>query len=285
MEAVTIKRPAELKAKLDRLVEGGVSTLHIIADFDSTLTDPAAETSWGCLRRSKDLSEAFHETSARLYKRFHAVEIDERVSITERAQAMNEWWELAHGALLAENVTRQVFRDMVKDREAFFFRSRTRELVALAAQHQVPFLIFSAGLGDLIDAAVERENWGASVHVISNHLEFDAADGVARRFRHHNIHTFSKKEAVLPELHEDWAREVMPEGAHRKHVILLGDSIGDIHMAEGIAHDEVLKIGFLNAGQESSLAEYSEAFDVVLYDDHSMDYVIQVLQQILKGAK
>lgn len=39
----------------------------------------------------------------------------------------------------------------------------------------------------------------------------------------------------------------------RSNVILLGDSIGDAGMADGVCHDTVLKIGFLNSNVSTNL--------------------------------
>ena len=174
---------------------------------------------------------------------------------------------------------RDSFRRMVNDEAGLFFRQKTHELIDMCKDKTIPFLIFSAGLGDLIDACVERERWGDSIHVISNHLQFDGANGVASRFRHANIHTFSKREAILTDLHEVWAEQVTGDG-HRRNVIVIGDSVGDVHMASGVPHDCVLKIGFLNKGRASSLEEFKEAFDVVLQEDDTFDYLIEVLQQL-----
>ncbi len=189
---------------------------------------------------------------------------------------MDEWWRLAHDLLIAEGVTRERFRQFVADHGSFLhFRERTNELVTLLRRRNIPFLVLSAGLGDLIDAVVERETSWGKAHVVSNHLAY-GHDGVATHFAHKNVTTFNKSEAMLQELHPAWEGEVRA----RRHVILLGDSIGDAHMAEGVPHDCVLKIGFLNHGQESSLAEFSAAFDVVLQCDNTFDYVLDVLSQI-----
>lgn len=40
---------------------------------------------------------------------------------------------------------------------------------------------------------------------------------------------------------------MLQELAGRSNVILVGDSIGDAGMADGVCHDTVLKIGFLNS--------------------------------------
>jgi HAD superfamily hydrolase (TIGR01544 family) len=214
-----------------------------------------------------------------MYARFHPIEVDEKRSVAERREAMETWWEQAHELLLRQRVTRETFRELVKSEgKNVYFRDRTHELFGELKRRGVPLLIFSAGLGDLIDAVVEREQgWGAHAHVVSNHLSFaPEGEGVAIGFRHGNITTFSKNEAVLTQLHPVWESEVR----NRRFAVVLGDSIGDAHMAEGVPHECVLTIGFLNRGQEESLAEYTAAFDVVLREDNTMDYLIELLAQI-----
>lgn len=54
------------------------------------------------------------------------------------------------------------------------------------------------------------------------------------------IHTFNKNDSVIPvDCYRDLSR--------RNNVILLGDSVGDVTMAEGVKRrGSLLKIGFLN---------------------------------------
>jgi len=276
-----IRNMSSFLSKVRTIQEGGFKNLHLIVDFDSTMTSPKGETSWGVMAGSKRLSPEFHSETSRLFKKYHPIEINAQIPYTDRYKAMDEWWEESHALLLQEQVTKKVFEEMAAGDE-IFFRERTDELIRLCFSKDVPFLIFSAGLGDLIDACVEKQNWGASerqtsqVHVISNHLKFDESDGIARGFLHSNIHTFSKKEVKLGDYHASWAEDVR----HRKNVVLMGDSLGDIHMAEGIDHDCVLKIAFLNEGQEAHREQYAEKFDVVLEKDYSMDYVLDLLAKL-----
>jgi 2-hydroxy-3-keto-5-methylthiopentenyl-1-phosphate phosphatase len=88
------------------------------------------------------------------------------------------------------------------------FRENTHKLIVTLKENQVPLLILSAGLGDLIDAVVTREgaNWD-NVHVVSNHLVFEN-DGFAVGFAHTNITTFTKNEAAITEMHPVWEKEM-----------------------------------------------------------------------------
>lgn len=56
-------------------------------------------------------------------------------------------------------------------------------------------------------------------------------------------------------------------------------------MADGARHDTVLRIGFLN--EDSRLSEllplYEKAYDVVILHDGTMDFVLDLLRDVLRG--
>jgi len=63
----------------------------------------------------------------------------------------------------------------------------------------------------------------------------------------------------------------------RDNRILLGDSIGDVTMLDG---DDVLRVGFLNDHVEEKMERYSEAFDVVITEDGSMEKVLELINAL-----
>ena len=83
--SVHIKNQAVVSEKLSK-IKGSANDLHIIIDFDRTLTSPEGTTSWGVLGHSKALSKAYHEKSEELYNKFHPIEIDKDKSLAERYQ-------------------------------------------------------------------------------------------------------------------------------------------------------------------------------------------------------
>ena len=264
----------QFETKMAALRRGGARDAHLILDFDKTLTHPDGETSWSILRKHPDLSAGFHAATAALFARFHPVEVDPKLSVAERRAAMDEWWNEAHGLLLAERVRRESFAELVEAVE-IQYRRGVGEMLALAREKGVPVLVLSAGLGDLIDASLARQADWAHLHCISNHLKFDEK-GVGSGFAHANITTFTKNEAQLGLLHPAWEQEMR----ERRNAIVVGDSVGDAAMADGIAHEVVLRVGYLNPGQESSLAEYRAAFDVVLQNDFSLDFITELLREL-----
>ncbi len=53
-----------------------------------------------------------------------------------------------------------------------------------------------------------------------------------------------------------------PKFEARKNIVLMGDSLGDLHMAEGIPNPNViLKIGILNRNTPENLIKYKVGAD------------------------
>lgn len=81
-------------------------------------------------------------------------------------------------------------------------------------------------------------------------LSVPCAQGVLTHFRGPLIHTYNKNNTVLQ------GTGYFQQLSTRTNIILLGDSMGDLTMADGVPSVEnILKIGFLNdkVGERSSL--------------------------------
>ena len=68
---------------------------------------------------------------------------------------------------------------------------------------------------------------------------------------------------------------------NRKNVLLLGDSLHDVEMITGFDYDNLIKIGFLNENIKENLPHYKKVYDVILTNDNSMDFVNNLLKQLL----
>ena len=120
-------------------------------------------------------------------------------------------------------------------------RDGTSELLNDLNEKGVPILVFSAGVGDVIDEALKISGlMKDNIKVISNYMEYDENDKMVR-FSSQLIHMFNKNESAVR--HASYFQEL----SHRNNVILMGDSLGDLHMAHGVEPPStVLKIGYLN---------------------------------------
>lgn len=64
-------------------------------------------------------------------------------------------------------------------------------------------------------------------------------------------------------------------------VILMGDSPGDRHMAEGLPTDCILKIGLLNVNcSQERLLEFCNYFDIIAIQDNTMNFLFNLLEEI-----
>ena len=152
-------------------------------------------------------------------------------------------------------------------------RDSTDVLLNTAEKGSVPFIILSAGIGDLIrEILTHQKLLLENMRIVSNFLEFDSETGVVVGLRSDMpIHMFNKKAPSQEGLEE------------RKNIVLIGDSLGDVRMADGIKDiNVVLSIGFLNKNVEANLSEYKRCFDVVLVDDQTMDFPLALLQDVLE---
>ncbi|KAJ2950404.1 hypothetical protein O0L34_g8646 [Tuta absoluta] len=144
------------------------------------------------------------------------------------------------------------------------------------AGQQVPVLVFSAGLGESVTAALKAADYLLpNVKVVSNFLEFDEQDRIIG-IKGEVIHTYNKNETAIKGT--DYYEMVKS----RSNVILMGDNIGDAGMAEGMEHcDVVIKVGFLGHKAEGNLENYLNKFDIVLVNEPTMDVVNAILKRVL----
>ena len=141
----------------------------------------------------------------------------------------------------------------------------------------IPLVIFSAsGLGgDSIRSYLEfHGQLKSNIHVVSNTFTW-SEEGIANGRLEPVIHVFNKEISAIRS-----QPEIYSSISDKRDVILLGDSIGDTHMADGHDADTVLKIGFLTKNPEKNLAEYMQKFDIVLVGDGDMGIIIDTIQNM-----
>lgn len=129
--------------------------------------------------------------------------------------------------------------DEVAQRFKNALRDGTHEMFNDLNKLNVPLLVFSAGLGDSVISVLNHAKVNLpNVKVVSNFLQFK--DGLVNGLQDDMIHTYNKNETVLK------GSEYYELVHDRDHVIVLGDSLGDAGMADGVPKtSHILKIGFL----------------------------------------
>lgn len=280
--AILFRNKKEFDSKLDKIKLDGFDKLHIISDYDKTLTyaldnNKRMETIYAKIRNSGLMSKEYENKGNAIFKKYYPIEISTNHSLDEKKRAMEEWWNRFYKLGVEFKIYKTLFQEVI-DRNPSKLREGVKELFKFSSDKQIPFLIFSAGMGDGITYVLKKENLNNSnVHVVSNFFKFND-DGIAIGFNEPLIHTFNKNETSVP-------KEYLNKIQHKTNVILLGDSLGDLNMAEGIEHNEIIKIGFLNYTENDEkyndfIKPYLDGYDVIITEDSDINLLNNVLKTL-----
>ncbi|XP_013397691.1 cytosolic 5'-nucleotidase 3 [Lingula anatina] len=280
---VHIKDRDRVEQILLKLVEGGKEKLQIVADFDFTLSKftekgNRCSSTHNILDSSPVLPVQYREQAVALRDFYFAIEINHEMTLAQKVPYMVEWWTKAHNLLVQCNLRKGMIPEMIQASNAKL-RDGCTWMFNQLHKHQVPLLIFSAGLGDIIEEIVQQQSTlHENIKIVSNYMDFNH-QGVCVGFKGEMIHVFNKNENAIH--NSDYFENL----SHRPNVILMGDSIGDLHMADGATTDDVepckLNIGFLNTNIEERLETYKGLFDIVLVNDETVDICNSILKRIL----
>lgn len=265
-----MKDPQRVQEILQSMVKAGSNTVQVISDFDMTLTRFAyngkrCPTCHNILDNSELISSDCKKQLKGLLDYYYPIEIDTSRPVEEKIPLMVDWWTKAHDILVAQNIRKDKLAMMVRESEAML-RDGYQLFFDHLNEHSIPLLIFSAGIGDILEEIIlQARVFHPNVKVFSNYMDFDES-GVLRAFKGELIHIYNKREGAL--LNTGHFQELRT----RPNVLLLGDSLGDLNMADGVQDMEnILKIGFLNDKVEERIQSYLDSYDVVLVEDETME--------------
>lgn len=278
-ENVHIRHEDELLQKLNKMIKDGHRQLQIVTDFDHTLTRHKMDngkivlTSFGMFRECPSIPQHYKDEDNRLSSIYKPIEADSQLTIEEKTKHMVDWYTAAHALLKGVRLPRH---ELIESGQQMVdcFRKGVSDMINWSEAHQVPVLVFSAGLGESVTAALTAANFLLPhVKVVSNFLAFDEDDHIVG-IKGEVIHTYNKNETAIKNT------EYYDMVQQRCNVILMGDNIGDAGMAEGMDHcNAIIKVGFLGH-HESNLNNYLNEFDIVVVNESSIDVVNAMLQFI-----
>ncbi|XP_071038301.1 7-methylguanosine phosphate-specific 5'-nucleotidase isoform X2 [Parasteatoda tepidariorum] len=277
---VHIKNRDCVEELVSQLIKGGASKLQIISDFDHTISrvhvnNKRCDSTYGVLEHSHYISDEYKQQTNVLFHHYHPIEVDPALSKAQKLPYMIEWYSKNLDLMPISGVTKGCLKDMVTS-SSICLRDGCDQVFETLYRNNIPLLVFSAGIGDILKEVLHQESLlYPNVKVIANFLQYDEKDKLLG-FKGNMIHTFNKNLSSVE--NKDYFEQL----SGRNNIILLGDSLGDLDMAEGAENVNVtLKIGYLNFNIEKSLPDYLDSYDIVLTDDQSMDVLVGLLQSIL----
>ncbi|MFA5917332.1 MAG: hypothetical protein WC850_03820 [Candidatus Gracilibacteria bacterium] len=269
MQEIIYQDKTKLEEILEKIKSDGLDNLHILADFDKTMTKAFSAgkkrpSLISVLRSEGYLSEEYSHKAYELYDYYNPIEIDPKIDLETKKQEMTIWWNKHLDLLVASGLHKKDIQSII-DSRLIELREGVKDFLRFLSENNIPLVIISAnGLGtDSIEIYLEKEGFlTPNIKIISNEFIWDTK-GNAIGYDKRVIHVFNKDETVLHEF-----PEIYSQIENRKNVILLGDSLGDVGMIEGFGYNNLLKIGFLNNNEEELLEEYKKNYDIVLTGDN-----------------
>ncbi|XP_064646475.1 cytosolic 5'-nucleotidase 3-like isoform X2 [Lineus longissimus] len=279
---VHMEDPQRVASIIEALIEGGKDKLQVIADFDRTLSRFSFEgdivpTCHGIIDESTLLPESYRIEATTLRNKYYAIEMDPDLTSDEKKPYMVEWYTKAHKLMVACNIRQQELKRIVRE-SGSKLREGCDSFFKVLDKNSIPLLIFSAGIGDIIQEIIEfHTGIYDNMKIVSNFMDFNGS-GLLRGFRGELIHTFNKNEGAIG--NSDYFGKLRS----RENAILMGDTIGDLKMADGAGHvTNILKIGFLNDSDkvEHLLPCFKANYDIVLVGDETVSIHNALLNKII----
>ena len=286
MENVIIPHPEELKVKIEVFKKEGKFFIHILSDFDRTLTKSFSNNQKtpsliSQLRNGNYLSKEYAEKAHDLFNKYHLIEVSQTLNEDEKSKAMLSWWkehyELLVKSGLDEKTMARAIEDMIKT-GSISLRAGADIFLKNLKREDIPLVIMSSsGIGNMVIDFLEMQNlMFSNIHFIGNTLEFDNKGRFIGIKDNKIIHVFNKHEIEIKNL------PVYDKIKDRKNIILLGDGLGDLGMLRGLNYNNLIKIGFFNYAEEENLEDFKKNFDIIITNDGSFEYVNELLKDILR---
>ena len=268
--------PGVLEQKLARIRMVGLERFFVVADWDRTLTraqtvDGEDTTSYLAVVQGGYLGEGYREEMDRLYREYRPIEVSQTASSEQKTEAMHNWWTAAFELMRTYGLTEVMVEDVAR-RDLMRLRDGAVDFFAQLVDREIPLMILSAGIGNVIAGFLRAGDLLTSnVCVVANVLKFDEG-GMVDGFAEPVIHSLNKR----VEIH---CAGVDTLGC----CLLLGDTLEDAQMVDGVDCEAVIRIGYLNEDVDKNCDAYLNVYDVLICEDGDMKSVNQLLGGILAG--
>lgn len=275
-----------VQRKLQKFFNDGFDKLMVVSDFDYTISrfnDADGKkccTTHGVFELENPFFNSYlRQKCVQLKEHYLPIEFNPNIAEADKIPLMEEWWRGTHKAILDSKISYKDLANIVVN-STLQLRDGADEFLFQLNDNGVPLVIFSAGIGNIIEIYLKAMLGGfpENLHLISNMMNFDE-NGIAESFSEPLIHTFCKNASVIHQEHG-----FFKAASNRSNIILLGDSLGDLNMDVGVLNEGcVLKIGFLNFNYDSLYQKYMDGYDIVLLNDQTMNIPLSILNLI--GAR
>ncbi|KAI4810930.1 hypothetical protein KUCAC02_013857 [Chaenocephalus aceratus] len=253
---VHMRDPERVEQIICGLIKGGASKLQIITDFDMTLSKFAVNG-----KRCPSCHNIIDNCNL----------IDPNLTMEEKYPYFK-----SHTLLVEQRLEKDKLPEVVRESEAAL-REGYEQFFDRLQQHNVARLHLLRRPGRRVggDHPPSRSLPPQRQGRLQLH-GLRLKNGVLKGFKGELIHVYNKHDSALRNT------EYFKQVKEYSNIILMGDSLGDLSMADGAPNVEnILKIGFLNDKVDERLDKYLDSYDIVLVKDETLEVPNAILQKVL----
>lgn len=244
----------------------------VLIDFDKTMTTMDSDDSWTVIQNPAFLDPNLSICSNTLAKKYCPIEMDYQIPQEEKYAHMVDWYTQVLDLYYQYGLTKDILISCVKCGN-LTLRNGLKDFLFTLFKHQVPVIILSAGIGNVIEEVLTlHQCFYENIYIMSNFFTFE--HNKLLPFSSPIIHTCNKNIATLP-------TTIKKKLEQKDYLLLFGDFIEDLYMVPKEFLPKTLSFGFLEKNIKQNLKPYQDVFDVVLTDNTSF-YEVQDMINSLK---
>lgn len=252
------------REKLDKFKN--MSNYCVIADFDHTLTTKDSQPSYGIIPYF--LGGECLKERIQIFNHYRPIELDYTLEREEKLRLMREWARKSF-TLLSRYTTEEIIDEAIRSNPNFHLKDGVKEFLKSTNENNVPVIIMSAGIGNLIKKFLEVENvFFDNIKIVSNFFEFVSGK------------PYIDLDTIMATSNKDYSK--IPENLRyiiesKKNILLLGDIVEDIEMINKAQLYKTLTVGFLDHNIDTNLEMYNNNYDVVLANGENFYKINELL--------
>ena len=241
---------------------------YIITDFDHTLTEKDSNSSWGVLETLNTLNKEAKNKLNDNKNYYLPLENNLNISENKRKKLMKEWTDSNLKILKHSNITKQDIKKASYKKNAMKIRKGVKELLKYTYKNNIPVIIVSAGIKEIIENFLKANNClYENIYIVSNKIKYK--NNIFIGFKNKTIYSSDKHKIKYSHIIK---KIIKGKG------ILLGDNISDTQVNPNNKQN-MLKIGFLNNYLENKEL-FKNAFDIVYEDKVSFKEIINIIKKL-----
>lgn len=244
-----------------------------IMDFDRTITCGNSQTSWGVMADKDTIPLKFREEKEKLYDHYRPLEVDADIDEETKKDLMIDWFYESLSLFEKYHVSKKTIEEITKNPNTMKMRNGMDGLFKFCKENNIPIIIISAGITDFIKGFLISNNYSLDNIIIKSN-EFIFSNDKVAGFKN-IVHSYNKNEIKLTEQEQNLI-------TGKENLILMGDLISDIQMSNNFVYKNIVNIGFLNDETNEHIDEYVENFDIVVFNQESVEKIGKTIFQTYK---